>query len=389
MVMNILNKKVIFINYMFCSNFGGGENYDYNLSKELITLGYKVEIISTKSIKGISNTLEMGNMSIKTIGRLNPYTILSSKIISKNKIAKVIISPILRFTFRSLFQLGVIIRIMSKNEEPAIIHICGLMSLAAILSKIQSKHKVFLRMPGPPLNIIHNTLLNNVDNIIANGNAYEKIKGSLSIPNKLVNMSIGINKELFRAEEFIPYRKEDNLEINICFVGRLEFIKDPILALKIVENLAIQSKRNICFYIVGDGSLRNKLDIEINRRFQIRNLQIQRLGQVNKLQVSKIMKKCDLFLLTSKYDNHPNVLIEAISSGLIPICTDVGGISKIYTHNKEGIITNSRCEKDIANEINSLLESKAKLMTYKKNLSVLAKSYKSWNTVAKDFVDLF
>ena len=44
------NKKIIFVNWMFLSSFGGGENFDYNLAKSLKNEGENVCFLTTKPI---------------------------------------------------------------------------------------------------------------------------------------------------------------------------------------------------------------------------------------------------------------------------------------------------------------------------------------------------
>ena len=52
-------------------------------------------------------------------------------------------------------------------------------------------------------------------------------------------------------------------------------------------------------------------------------------GLLPKEEVAAFMRAADLFVLTSRYDNNPCVLIEAMASGLPVVATAVGGIPEI------------------------------------------------------------
>jgi glycosyltransferase involved in cell wall biosynthesis len=79
--------------------------------------------------------------------------------------------------------------------------------------------------------------------------------------------------------------------------------------------------------IVGDGPLRQELEE------QARRLGIERFvtfaGLKSKAEIADLMRAADLFVLASRFDNNPSVLIEAAASGLPTVATRVGGIPEI------------------------------------------------------------
>jgi len=60
---------------------------------------------------------------------------------------------------------------------------------------------------------------------------------------------------------------------------------------------------------------------------------IQFTGWLGYTEVAAIMKKGNAFVLFSRYENQPCVIIEALCSGLPVISTEVGGINEIIDEN--------------------------------------------------------
>ena len=68
------------------------------------------------------------------------------------------------------------------------------------------------------------------------------------------------------------------------------------------------------------------------------------------------MQKSDIFVLPSFYEGHPKALLEAMSSGLPCVGTNVRGIREEIKHGETGYLCGTESE-EIAEGIADLLES--------------------------------
>lgn len=136
--------------------------------------------------------------------------------------------------------------------------------------------------------------------------------------SNLVGKEINIEEQIIcppplEFNKFNFSRKTTKIK-NLGFIGRLSKEKNPLLAIDMAEKL------NLPLYIAGDGPLK----AEVVLYSKGKNVTI--LGWQNSLE---FYKKIDCLLLTSEMEGVPNVILEALASGLPIIGPDVGGISDV------------------------------------------------------------
>lgn len=111
--------------------------------------------------------------------------------------------------------------------------------------------------------------------------------------------------------------------IRVGMVGRLVPIKNPVLFLQALHQLAGQNGRaGFSGLIVGDGPLRSRVQEEVDR------LGLGRLVRMTgwRRNVSSIYAELDAVCLTSWNEGTPVSLIEAMAAGRPVIATEVGGV---------------------------------------------------------------
>lgn len=106
-------------------------------------------------------------------------------------------------------------------------------------------------------------------------------------------------------------------------VGRLEPVKDYRLALRAFARLdaAMEGRPPAFLLLAGDGSQRRELE-ELAERCGLAS-RVKFLGWCD--EVERVYGAFDLFTLTSRSEGTSVSLLEAMSSGLCPVVTDVGG----------------------------------------------------------------
>ena len=113
--------------------------------------------------------------------------------------------------------------------------------------------------------------------------------------------------------------------IVIGFAGRYHTAKGyPYL----FETMALLKDQNIIFKIAGAGASLGHLEVNaLFEQHQLDHQKVQLLDQVNDMPA--FYQSIDVFLMTSVTEGFPNVLVEAMASGLPCISTDVGDASFI------------------------------------------------------------
>ena len=156
--------------------------------------------------------------------------------------------------------------------------------------------------------------------------------------------------------------------LKIINIGRMVEQKDQITLLRALNIL----KNSIKFeaIIMGRGELKNNLKEYINEKKLNKFIKLKNFHN----NPFKFLKQCDLFILTSKFEGLPNVLLESIALKKFVISSDCPtGPKEILLNGKGGLLFKVGDYKDLAKKINFFFKNK------KKCDNLLKKSFESLN----------
>ena len=188
-------------------------------------------------------------------------------------------------------------------------------------------------------------------------------------PDKCTIIKNGIDTSKYK---FIPDRFPPN---RIGFVGRITRIKNIELILEIFVEL-IRMKNDYKFYIIGPID-----DIEYFKELKKRSLELgldKYITFTGGLERDKWSDLIDILIMTSKMETQPYVILEALSSGVLPVVNNVGGISE--TINNAGILFQNNTQPDII--ASSILEISDNEALYIDKIALGRRNIEKYNNLA-------
>ena len=210
--------------------------------------------------------------------------------------------------------------------------------------------------------IIFNFFLKKANDIIVNSSDFQtELDKKFKVRSKLI----------LNPFDFKQIKKDSKRKINLNFftkkslklvnVARLTDQKDHLTLLKAIK-IAVK-KRNIQLIIVGRGVFKQELENFINKN----NLQKNIILVGYQKNPFKFINLSDIFVLTSEFEGHPNVLIEAQALKKYIISSDCPtGPREILGNGKYGSLFKVRDYKRLSKIlINFKMSKKNKIKTLK------------------------
>lgn len=183
------------------------------------------------------------------------------------------------------------------------------------------------------------------------------------------------------------YRRRVKIPSEANVVGvvmRIAEEKRPHLWIEVARKI-IEKNLNTHFLIVGDGDLRIKLESltlipSLQNHFHFVGIESD---------VYPPLLAMDIFLLTSRIEGLPNVLIEAQSVGVPVVTTDVGGASETLDAGKTGYALKTSDPSILANKILSILGNPAWLSEARLNAPIFVESHFSQEKMISETIKVY
>lgn len=174
---------------------------------------------------------------------------------------------------------------------------------------------------------------------------------------------------------------ELNLPLNAFIIGsvfRIVDEKQPRLWVETAIQI-IKEKKDVHFILVGGGALFETLRKEIKDAGFSENIHLVGQSKV----VASWLDFFDLFLLTSRVEGLPNVLIEAQMMGLPVISTDAGGANETFIDGETGYLCMDATSSSLSKIITSVMNDELWMM----NASFKAKEVSKKKFGQKEMID--
>ena len=153
-------------------------------------------------------------------------------------------------------------------------------------------------------------------------------------------------------EQFRPGQSRGSQPLTILGVGRLGPEKRFDRFLRVLALLQQSKSTPFRALIVGDGPLRAELE-QGARAAGLYPGTVQFCGDVR--DISSLYQQAHMLLLTSDHEGTPNVVMEAMASGLPVVATGVGGVPELVQHGTTGFLAEPTDEQGLAAAISKLL----------------------------------
>jgi len=163
----------------------------------------------------------------------------------------------------------------------------------------------------------------------------------------------------------------------IIFVGTLRPVKGVKYLIQAM-NIIRQEDAKVRLLLVGDGEEKQSLE-RLVKELGLEEA-VKFVGEVPNEKVPQYMVASDILVLPSLSEGFPNVLLEAMASGLPIVATNVDGVPEIISHDENGLLVEPGDSHQLAEAILSLLQNDDMRRTFSQNNIKKAKSY-SWSTV--------
>lgn len=169
------------------------------------------------------------------------------------------------------------------------------------------------------------------------------------------------DKKIYVLENAVEI-KEDTLKkdysgvLTLIFIGRIDKNKGFDEILNALNN--IKDNLDFRFILCGTGPYEDYVTSEF---YKILGNRFEFHGVVTGLTKENLLRKSHIFLLPSYFEGLPNALLEAMSFGLVPICTNVGSIPNVITNNIDGYLIPMRNSNVISEKIQYLNNDRVNL----------------------------
>lgn len=231
------------------------------------------------------------------------------------------------------------------------------LSNQAIIAKLTTHRKALLQLHGGMGNVPYRTSWSHH----AAKLVYDRTVGKFTIENSDIVASVSRSDLSYVGCHFnIPEHRlryvpnavnakvfkpggssKESSVTTLLYLGDLEAWKGVGSLVHWISRMEPWEGRRLKFQFVGQGSyLPHLLALQKKVNSACNSIEVEVLGPINHSNVPDIIRKASALILPSYWEGMPTVVLEAMASGTVTICTRVGDIPKVIQHLSTGLLIN-------------------------------------------------
>lgn len=316
---------------------GGAQMHIYDLTKRLTADGHEVVLIASGECELTKELIQRGidYQQLKWLEvSIRPYNDVRAFLEIRKKLKE--IKPDLLAIHSS--KAGIIGRLAAKSLNIPVIFTAHSWSFAGEPSKL--KRKLFLSL--------EKLVGKWTDGVITVSTFdYHQALSHQVVPiAKIRKIHNGIPDD----ERCFQRYRTNGRSINLLMVARFAAPKDHYLLFQTLSHIASVRWR---LTLVGGGPLLNEYK-QLAQRLGI-DKKINFVGETR--DVIEYLKQADIFVLLSKSEGLPLSIIEAMREGIPVVASDVGGVSELLQHGRQGFLVKKGDQDFLTEALLSLISS--------------------------------
>lgn len=181
---------------------------------------------------------------------------------------------------------------------------------------------------------------------------------------------------------YLQTQKTEKHKFTFVHASTMKIQKNSIGLLNGFEN-AVKENNNLELFLVGD--LPQIVEDKINASALLKQ-KVTCLGEVPYATVKDIMLTGDAYLMFSRYENLPCVILEALCCGLPVITTDVGGCAEVINPSN-GVVVQNENEEQLSQAILQMANNRTAYNSYQ--IAQEASKLYNYQTVSAQIVHVY
>jgi glycosyltransferase involved in cell wall biosynthesis len=281
-----------------------------------------------------------------------------------------------------------------RKYKPAAFHIHSTSIFGFVVSLFSSIFKIDLikevqDLGDPGFNLLEG----HMKKYVATGKTIEKKLTSLGVPQEQILTYYPINppgreKYVAKAKKAAKkYRNEKGDRIDILFIGWLSIrIKGVDILLEAFKQVMRKLGDKIQLTMIGGGPDQLFCEQYI-RDNKLKNVKL--LGRVDDETLYAELAKTEMFVMASRTEANPRVILESFLFSKPVIAPKVGGIPELIKSGKNGTLVPPENSKALAKAILDLAENKQLREKYGEEGHTFLEGMPTWEQLADDIYDLY